>query len=289
MQRQIFTSILFFLCLSYVSAQYYEDKDISSEPRKIVKRFETETWKTAFTVPEQQLHLSLLAPIRYGILPKVELQTFLGLWAYATPNIYVKKNWYADRWVISSKHGFVYPTQGLKIFRKDDRDHTINKGAIIPQIFTFQNELIVSYVLNPTCDDEIPFGIATGRLGLDVSVTGNRDKSFNRMTFFSFYHRTASFYGDKVWYAGLQLDGGLWQKIYLSTGADVYSIDFGFNGLEVQGNLIYHYNQKLSLSAGVKFIYTKNPIEKEKNYAPMLDVCYRFGRKGTWKKGLLKK
>lgn len=284
--------VVMFCCLgisTFLSAQYYEDKDISIEPREVVKRFETETWKTAYTVSQSQLHASLLAPIRYGLLPKLELQTFLGLWAYRTPNIYVKKNWYEDRWIFSSKHGLVYPTQGLKVFREDDRDHTINKDAEIPQIITFQNEIIASYVLNPTCNVETPYWIATGRLGVDFAVTGERDESFNRMTFFSFYHRTASFYGDKLLYAGLQLDGGFLQKVYFNLGVDVYSVDLDFNGLEAQGNLIYHYNQKLSFAAGLKFISTKNPIESEVNYVPMLDVCYRFGKKAGWQKGLFEK
>lgn len=287
--RRLIAILCCLVVASAISAQYYEDKDVSSEPRKIVKRFETETWKTAYIVSQGELHASFLAPIRYGLLPKLELQTFLGLWAYRSPNIYVKKNWYADRWVLSSKHGVVYPTQGLKIFRKDDRDHTINKDAVIPQILTFQNEFVASYVLNPTCNTEEPFWIATGRLGIDISATEKRDVSFNRMTFFSFYHRTASFYGDKVLYAGLQLDGGFLKKIYFNLGADVYSVDLDFNGLEVQGNLVYHYNQRLSFSAGVKFIMTKNPIESEINFAPMLDVCYRFWKKTGWKKGLFKK
>lgn len=275
--------------VTIAAAQYYEDKDISSEPRDVIKRFETETWKTAYALPQGQLHVSLLAPLRYGLLPKLELQTFLGLWAYRSPNLYVKKNWYENRWVLSSKHGIVYPTQGLKIFRKDDRDHTINKGAIIPQIFTFQNEVVASYVLNPTCNLEIPYWIVTGRLGLDVSAVGEREKSFNRMTFFSLYHRTASFYGDRVFYAGMQLDGGFWEKVYFNLGVDVYSVDFDFSGVESQGNLIYHYNQKLSFAVGVKFISTKNPIEREANYAPILDVCYRFGKKMGWQRGLFKK
>lgn len=287
MRKRYILLLCFLGVMTIVSAQYYEDKEISTEPREVIKRFETETWKTAYSVPEGQLHISLLAPIRYGLLPTVELQTFVGLWAYKTPNIYVKKNWYEDRWVFASKHGLVYPTQGLKILRKDDRDHTINEEAEIPQILTIQNELIASYVLNPTCNVEIPYWVATGRLGIDISVTGKRADSFNRMTFFSLYHRTASFYGDKVLYAGLQLDGGLWQNLYFNLGADVYSIDFDFSGIEAQGNLIYHYNQKLSFAAGIKIVKTQNPIEKEMNYAPMIDVCYRFWKKNGWEKGLL--
>ncbi len=68
---------MFLFCGASVSAQYYEDKDVSIEPRKVVKRFETETWKTAYTLPQKQLHLSLLAPVRYGLTNKIELQSFL--------------------------------------------------------------------------------------------------------------------------------------------------------------------------------------------------------------------
>ncbi len=214
---------MFLFCGASVSAQYYEDKDVSIEPRKVVKRFETETWKTAYTLPQKQLHLSLLAPVRYGLTNKIELQSFLGLWAYRVPNIYLKKSWFYwldGTLLISSKHGIAYPTQGLKIFRKDDRDHTLNSDAEIPQIVTFQNELIASYVLNPTCNIEEPLWIVSARLGLDISATSKREESFNRMTFFSFYNRTASFYGDKVLYAGLQLDGGFLKRLYFKKMAE---------------------------------------------------------------------
>ncbi|PVX50808.1 hypothetical protein C7377_1125 [Balneicella halophila] len=289
MKQIISIAICVLTMCSSVTAQYIDDdKDVSIEPREVVKRFETETWKTAYAIPQRQLHLSLLAPIRYGLLPKVELQTFLGLWAYRTPNIYVKKNWYEARWIFSSKHGVVYPTKGLEVLRDDDRDHTINKGAVIPRIFTFQNEIIASYVLNPTCNVEEHYWIATGRIGLDVSSTEDLDESFKRMTFFSLYHRTASFYGDKVWYAGLQLDGGLLKNVYFNIGADGY-IGNDFHGIETQLNLVYHYNQKLSFTIGAKYIITSNPIEDESNYTPMIDVCYRFGKKSSWEKGLFGK
>ncbi len=286
MQKIILGILLLFFCVVRASSQYYEDKDVSIEPRNITKRFETQTWKTAFILPERQVNLSLLAPVRYGLTNKIELQSFLGLWAYRVPNIYLKKNWFEGLLIISSKHGIVYPTQGLKIFRDDDRDHTLNRDAKIPQIVMFQNEAIASYVLNPTCNAEEPLWIASARLGLDISITSKREDSFNRMTFFSFYNRTASFYGDKVLYAGLQLDGGLFRKLYFNVGVDAYSIDFGYNGIETQGNLIFHYNQQLSFAAGIKYIMTRNPIEKENNFAPMLDICYRFGKQGKWQKGL---
>ncbi len=292
--QKITVVILFFLfCTASISAQYYdEDSEVSTEPRTITKRFETQTWKTAYTLPRKQLHLSLLAPIRYGLVNDLELQSFLGLWAYKVPNFYLKKKWlyFLDGVLLfSSKHGIAYPTKGLEIFRKDNRDHTLNDDAKIPQIFTFQNELIASYIINPTCNIEEALWIASARLGVDISFTGKRDVSFNRMTFFSFYNRTASFYGDKVFYLGVQLDGGWLKNLYFNGGVDVYAIGFGYNGIEAQGNFIYHYNQFLSFSAGIKFIMTRNPLEKEMNFAPMLDVCYRFGKQKKWQKGLLER
>ncbi len=285
-------SLLLLSCcaIAPVLGQYYEDKDISVEPRKVVKRYETETWKTAFIAPERELHLSLVAPMRYGLSPSVELQSYMLLWAYLTPNIYVKKNWYAERWLFSSKHGVYYPTWGLERLKDDGRDNTLNENAEVPSIFTFQNEFIASYVLNPTCNNEEPYWIATGRLGADISMTGNREDSFNRMTFYSFYHRTASFYGDQVLYAGLQLDGGFLKKIYFNIGADVYAMKSNLlAGIEAQSNVIYHYNRRLSFSAGVKFIKTDNPIEGKTHIFPMIDVCYRLGRNGGWEKGLFGK
>lgn len=285
---------MIFLCLfcgvATLQAQYLYDKDVSAEPRKNVWRYETKTWKTAFVVPKKELHLSILSPVRYGLLPSVELQSFVGLWAFATPNVYLKKNWWEDRWVVSSKHGLVYPTLGLKVLRKDNRKNTIRPTANIPQILAIQNEIILSYVLNPTCMKEEAFWIATFRLGTDFAIAGTRDETFNRMTYFSLFHRTASFYGDNVTYAGVQLEGDITRKIYFNAGADAYMVDFdGLNAYEVQANIIYHYNQKLSFALGAKYIHVDSALEKESNYAPMMDVTYRFGKRGGYKKGLFKK
>ncbi len=140
--------------------QYLEDKDVSIEPRKVVKRFETETWKTACTIPKGELHLSLLAPVRWGLNNSTELQIHLPLWAYATPNIYLKKRWYGERWFLSTKHGFYYPSIGLKRLKNDGENSTLEPDSKIPQILTFQNELIVSYVINPSCNVEEPLWIA---------------------------------------------------------------------------------------------------------------------------------
>lgn len=289
MYKSFFTVFVWLLLSNVVFGQYYEDKDVSTQPVYITKRFETETWKTAFTVPERELHLSVFAPTRYGISPSVELQSHLALWAYLTPNLYLKKNWYEDRWVLSSKHGVYYPTQGLKILRKDNEDSTLDETAEVPHILTLQNELIASYIINPSCNSQIPYWIATARLGMDFSLTGDRKDSFNRMTFYSLYHRTASFYGDKVLYMGGQIDGGLWKHIYFSAGADIYAIDFDVKGLEAQGSLIYHYSQKLSFSGGFKYIRTNNEIEKESHLFPTVDICYRLWRKGEREKGLFRK
>ncbi len=291
MKRILSLVVLICCVLTTTFAQYYDnDKDVSVEPRKVVKRYETETWKTAFIAPKNELHLSVFAPVRYGLSPSLELQSYLALWAYLTPNIYVKKNWHSERWVFSSKHGLYYPTWGLKRLRNDGENSTLLEGAEVPQILTFQNEFIASYVLNPSCNNEVPYWIATGRIGMDISLSGERDESFKRMTFYSLYHRTASFYGDAVFYAGLQLDGGLFRKIYFNLGADVYALKSKLiGGLEAQGNLIYHYNNRLSFSAGAKYIKTDNPLEKETHILPVIDVCYRLGKKAGWQKGLFHK
>ncbi len=289
MQKLFFLVALFFLSLEFSNGQYYEDKDVSEEPYRQQKRFETESWKTAYVVPKGQLHLSLLAPIRYGLLPSLELQSNLALWGYLTPNLSLKKNWYKQRLVISSKHGLYYPSLGLKRLKDDGKNSTLNKDAVVPQICTFQNELIVSYLLNPSCVRENPHWIATARLGGDFSIVEERDKSFNRMTFYSLFHRTASFYGDMIFYAGLQFDGGLSNRIYFNLGADVYAIGTNFlSGIEAQGALVYHYNHKLSISLGAKYIKTDNFIEKESHLLPTVDICYRLFQK-TWQRGLFGK
>lgn len=279
-----------FCGITTLQAQYFYDKEVSTEPQKNIWRYETTTWKTAFVIPKKELHISILSPVHYGLSESIELQSFIGLWAFASPNIYLKKNWWENRWVISTKHGFVYPTPGLKILKNDNRKNTMQSTANIPQIIAIQNEIILSYLLNPTCMKEEAYWIATFRLGTDFAITGAKDNTFNRMTYFSLFHRTASFYGDNVTYAGIQLDGAITQKIYFNIGADSYTVNFnGLNAYEIQTNIIYHYNQKLSFALGAKYIHVNSTLEKESNYAPMIDLTYRFGKRGGYKKGLFKK
>lgn len=281
-------SLLIFISISQVIyGQYIEDKDVTLEPRKAVWSYETLTWKTAGTVAKGELHLQALAPIRYGVNSFLELQSFPLLLITGIPNIYMKINWYDhDRWKVATKHGGYYPKWGLSLL-KSQRSDILNKDAKIPQIYTIQNELILSYILNPTCNKETPHWIATGRFGVDFAFAQDHDASFNRMSFLSLYHRTAPFYKDVVGYLGGQLDGKILRKLYFNIGADIYGVNFSnLHGIEAQLNLIYHHNYRLSFKLGGKYIKNMNDYKNNMHLFPTIDICYRLWRKGELYMGL---
>lgn len=273
--------------ISLLSAQFLEDKDVSLEPRKIVWSYETLTWKTAGTVAKGELHLSALAPIRYGLSSNIELQSYPILLLMVTPNISMKISWYDyDRWKVATKHGIVYPRWGLNLL-KSQRSDILREDAKVPQIYMLQNELILSYILNPTCNKETPHWIATGRFGVDFSIAKKRDASFHRMSFLSLYHRTAPFYKDVLGYLGGQLDGKILRKIYFNLGADIYGVNFSnLHAIEAQANLIYHHNYRLSVLLGGKYIKNMNKYSNDMHLFPTIDICYRLWRKGELYMGL---
>ncbi len=271
-------------------AQYIEDKDVNP-PGQLIEVYDTRTWKTAEIVPQAEWHLALTSPSRYGLLPKVELQSYLLAFPLL-PNIALKKKWMESEilWTFSTKHGIYYPTQALKTLTRNGDYNMLEEDAKVPQIVTFQNEAIFSYILNPSCDKHTPHWVATGRLGMDFAITGDRDSSFTRMTYFSMYHRTAPYYGDKLFYAGLQLDGRVWENFYFTAGGDFYNVDFSSAfALEAQGSLILHLTQLTNISAGLKYHRGSNPLEKEGNFMLTLDFLYKLNYKRSPSKGLFDK
>lgn len=281
--------LLFFLMATtqLLFGQYVEDKDVSLEPRKSVWSYETLTWKTAGTVPRGELHLQALAPVRYGVNGSFELQSFPLLLLTGVPNLYMKVSWYDyDRWKVATKHGAYYPRWGLNLL-KSQRNDILNENAKVPEIYTIQNELILSYILNPTCNKETPHWIATGRFGIDFSIAEKRDESFHRMSFMSMYYRTAPFYKDILGYLGGQLDGKILRKLYFNLGADIYGVNFSdLHGVEAQLNLIYHYNHRLSFVLGGKYIKNLNKYSDSMHLFPTVDICYRLWKKGELYMGL---
>lgn len=254
--------------------------------------FSTWTERTAKVVPYSELHLSALSISRYGNFPKTEINSQLLLLPFA-PNIGVKHQWFGENTIFSTQHTFYYPTLGLKWARSSGFDDQIPKSAVVPHIFTFRNELIISHIINPQpkdCFIKIPDLVLTGRLGFDFSLTTG-DSQLPLIDYHFLYHRTASYHNNqKLYFVGLELDGNVYRNFNFSINADYYSIDFnGEWAAESQGKIHWHRNSKFSISGGYKLYYLSTNYGSQFLAMPIIDFVFKLNHRTRLQNGLFKR
>ena len=254
--------------------------------------FSSWTERGAKVVPSGEIHLSVLAVSRYGNYPKTEINSQLLLFPFA-PNIGVKHEWFGQNTIVSTQHSFYYPTLGLKWARSSGFQDQIPKSAVVPHIFTFRNELIVSHIINPQpkdCFIKLPDLVLTGRLGFDFSLTTG-DSQLPLLDYHFLYHRTASCHNSqKLYFAGVELDGNVYRNFNFSINADYYSIDFnGEWAAESQGKIHWHRDSKFSVSGGYKLYYLNTNYGSQFLAMPVIDFVFKLNHTTRLQNGLFKK
>ncbi|MFA8433953.1 MAG: hypothetical protein ACEPOZ_05505 [Marinifilaceae bacterium] len=250
-------------------------------PQREINRndyYSTWTHRTAKVVPLREIHLSAVAPSRYGNFPKTEINTQLLLFPLV-PNIGLKHQWIGETTILSTQHSFNYPTMGLRWAKKSGFGDILPESSVVPHIFAFRNEVIVSHVLNPQapdCFNRVPDLILTGRMGFDFALkTGDEMLPLIDTRFL--YHRTSIYHDRKLYFMGLELDGNTWRNINFSINADYYNIDFnGEYAFESEGRFIYHHNSRLNFSLGYKLSYLNCDYGTQLFVMPMIDLVYKL-------------
>jgi hypothetical protein len=254
--------------------------------------YSTWTERTAKVVPMGEFHLSALSVSRYGNYPKTEINSQLLLFPLV-PNIGVKHEWFGKHTIVSTQHTFYYPTPGLRWARKNGFQNQLPKSSIVPNIFVFRNELIVSRILNPQPEDcfvRVPDLILTARMGFDFALKSGEEK-LPLMDYHFLYHRTASYHNNqKLYFAGLELDGNIYRNWNFSINTDYYNIDFkGEWAVESQGKVHWHKNTKFSVSGGYKLYHLNTDYGTQFLAMPVIDFVYKFGHRTKLQRGLFKK
>ena len=257
-----------------------------------VDYFSSWTERGAKVIPSGEIHLSALAVSRYGNYPKTEINSQLLLFPFA-PNVGVKHEWFGQNTIVSTQHSFYYPTLGLKWARSSGFQDQIPKSAVVPHIFTFRNELIVSHIINPQpkdCFIKLPDLVLTGRLGFDFSLTTG-DSQLPLLDYHFLYHRTASCHNSqKLYFAGVELDGNVYRNFNFSINADYYSIDFnGEWAAESQGKIHWHRDSKFSVSGGYKLYYLNTNYGSQFLAMPVIDFVFKLNHTTRLQNGLFKK
>ena len=285
MRRLLLISVLFI-----VAAHSFAQVPLVGGER--IDYYSTWTERTAKVVPTNEMHLSALAVSRYGNYPKTEINSHLPLFPLA-PNIGLKHEWFGKNTIVSTQHTFYYPTPGLKWARSSGFQDQLPKSSVVPHLFVFRNELIVSRILNPQPEDcfvRIPDLVLTVRLGFDFALKSG-DSQLPRMDYYFLYHRTATYHDNqKLYFAGLELDGNVYRNFNFSINADYYSIDFNGEGaFESQGKIHWHRDSRFSISGGYKLYHLNTDFGSQFLAIPVIDFVFKLNHRTKLQKGLFKR
>ncbi|MCT4614506.1 MAG: hypothetical protein N4A49_06490 [Marinifilaceae bacterium] len=246
--------------------------------------------RSAMVVDYKELNLSLISKSRYGNFPNTELLTDLSLIAFA-PNIGFKHIWYKGNFYFSSQHSIYYPTPGLKFMQNTGFKDQVSKYYDIPNIFTFNNQLIGSYILNKEkvkCNSKIPDLILSLRMGIEFSAIGKGD-IVPYLTYYFLYNRSYTYReSKKTLFAGLNLDGNIYHQFNFSINADYYKMDSDF-AIESMGKAIWNINHTYAVAAGYKFNYLDCQFGTQYILTPILDLTVKFNNNKYLRRGLFKK
>ncbi len=239
-------------------------------------QYEIWTVGTASTIPEGHLDVSIFRPARFGITKTLEVSAHPFLFP-VLPNGQVKKTWYKREFVFASVHGINYPTMFLNMVRKRDNPELIPIDSVVPQLFAFKNEIIVSKILKKatTCDAEN--FLLSLKLGVQFAFQF-RENTLPLIQKSILYPRTSIYHEKLLWYVGADIDGHLNSFINFSADVDFLSVGIGIDdfAIEHKGMLMMPLTESLMILAGYKFAYGTYPSETKLDIYPMIDISWKY-------------
>jgi len=221
---------------------------------------------TAYTLPVRQGGFALLHNSRYAVSPRVELG-FHPLAMFLTPDIEVKwKHTETGRFVWSSFHSVSYPSPLLRTVQVSGAGGFISPEFDIPDVFAFQNGVLVSTMLN---DRHVLTGKALFEFALNTSNLDDRSTIDLPIVF----PRSAVFYRGYGFVAGAAAEGNLFGRFSYLAASDAYFFPRGHLDFFSENMLclIWRTGRKFKLLAGGKLTYGEYPFGTQWHLLPVVD------------------
>lgn len=268
MKKKIFITFVTLLFSSFIFAQ-------------------TPLWTvgTARTVHKNDLDLSTFYFTKYGLTNFFELQAKPLYW-WKLPQLNGKLTWYYHKgqkhknylrsrdYLIGSIHGVNYPTWALRTFAsKGYYNSIIPESSVIPSIFAFRNEILLTTILTRRKTCSTSNSLITFKAG--VKSAYKTDTVILAPFEQAVYARESQIYRDKLlWYLGVDWDAKLSYGLNYTLDADIYSIGLNTDywAFEHKGLVYWHmgYNKRIRIVLGYKFGYTNLP-DTRMQVSPFVD------------------
>lgn len=239
------------------------------------------TTGTAITVRKNILELNIFEPARYGITKRWEVSSHpVGF--FVMPHIFTKYMWtqkvlFKKKFIISSQHGFYYPTWALNLVRNKGISDYLPLDTKIPHILAFRNELLISHYINEPNHCEAGNNLLTLRLGVKYSLT--KGESTPPIIYQSILYRETMVFSPKpVIYLGVDLDATLNSMFNYFVDLEFHSIGFipKYWAVESKAGIVGYTGKRVRAFVGAKFAYSKIPGDSKFSMIPIGDISWSF-------------
>lgn len=229
--------------------------------------------------PHKDFTKSFFLPLKYTIIPKLELSAYPLAMVYY-PNIGIKKFWVETKernFLITSKHRFTYPTPLQKKIKPFDLPGIFPVAEEPASMFVLQNELLISKWLRDKSSCEFANYLLTWRLGFRKAF-GKGAANLHTIDHPILFNRTYPSQNKWQWYSGIDLDAHITSTIDFAIDADFYSAGLAVDNYSLQhkGLILIHLNKNWKIAGGYKMVYDNYRPDKEFNVFPLLDLMLHF-------------
>jgi hypothetical protein len=256
-------------------------------------------WTTgnARTLAAGQQEFGIIQPFQIGVTDKLEMSVSPLAGLTLVPNISFKYRYNDGLWIFATQHTYMMPTMLLhsmqdSLFTGLIRSDTIafSDTLRIPYVFNFRNQVMVTRKIGKET-------LITGKVGLEFSLKTKAD-SLPAITYPQFYLQSTTLNKKLLWYAGIRVDGNLFNDYNYM--AEVNFLSSGFDiehwAIEHKGYFIWNKSVKFAALIGYKMIYGTypypqvNPVTTRSRFFifPVADLIWKLNIKRQPEKDLFR-
>lgn len=237
---------------------------------------------TAFIAPYKSMELCLFRPARYAFAKKAELAAH-PLAFFVFPHLFLKKKWteieiFKKKLHISTRHGLYYPAFVFNITRNFEHELLLPADTSnIFYVFGFQNELIISHLMDEQTQCKRADKIITGRLGLKYAFKNS--ESVTPVVLQSvLFRETMVFSPEFVWYLGLRFDARLNNTFNYFADLNFYSVGLAVDyfSVESKAGIMGYSGERLKGFAGIKTGFSTISDKNRFLIIPIAGFSYTF-------------
>jgi hypothetical protein len=212
--------------------------------------------------------IGLFQPLQWGYSENIELSTH-PISMFTMPNFSLKIKY--EKYGITSRHRFVYPTPLMRIFQKKGMFGLITPVADVgevPHIFVFQNELFKSISLDKT--------LITLKGGITFAIVSEKLDERLSVDLPIIYPAMGEFFNGYKFNIGADARYNVSDQfsVLLDGDAVIIPTEDIFWESKLLGE--YQLNDKCGILLGTKLTYGNYPFGTQTRLLPLIDITYRW-------------